>query len=318
MAGAIALLKCTLNDGNPQWGLNAQDVSFVEDFENMLKASVVDEIGEDEDYNPSHLYSTNYDKYSGWGKVSIGNLYRMMKEEGYYLKRYTFKGNTTKGSPSAKKGITFNNSGYKAHQVYQGEYLAESVRFSGSYDLPDNDFDYNYPIYVWGYSGDQNLPVGGLSLATANYQTHYTNVVSGTGGNGLVPNLIHNSKSVELETYQYQPYDKDNSSLFIADYPEDTEIEFRITVFGKDPNFSSVENKLSLDGTFPNPTSSIINFKEQYPDNTKVHISNITGNLVQEMNIQNGKIDITGFNSGIYIIKVSNEKDNNIYKIIKH
>lgn len=318
VAGAIGLLKCTLNDGNPQWGLNAQDETFVEDFENMLKASAVDLEDDDDNYIPPHDYLINYDKYSGWGKVSIGNLYRMMKEEGYYLKRYTFKGNTTKGSPSAKSLITFENSGYKAKQVYQDNYYAESVRFSGSYDLPDNDFDYNYPIFVWGYSGDQNLPVGGLSLATVNYQTHYTNVVSGTGGNGLVPNLIHNSKSVELETYQYQLYDADDSTVFIADYPEDTEIEFRITVFGKDPNFSSVENKLSLNGTFPNPTSGIINFKEQYPDNTKVFISNITGNLVQEMKIQNGKIDITSFNSGIYIIKVSNEKSYNIYKVIKH
>ena len=71
--------------------------------------------------------------------------------------------------------------------------------------------------------------------------------------------------------------------------------------------------------TYPNPTNGIINF--EFADN-KIHqitISEITGKtIIEKVNIQqNEMIDLSNFESGIYIIKIQTDKEIFTTKIVK-
>ena len=73
------------------------------------------------------------------------------------------------------------------------------------------------------------------------------------------------------------------------------------------------ENYVSV---YPNPASKYISIKLN--NNYHVKITDINSRLVFEGNANNGKINIEGFENGIYFIELSNEKENIRVKFLKY
>lgn len=74
-----------------------------------------------------------------------------------------------------------------------------------------------------------------------------------------------------------------------------------------------IENKIAI---FPNPASTYISI-EPY-NNYQVKITDINSKLVFEGKTKNGKINIEGFESGIYFIELDNESENIRVKFLKY
>lgn len=71
---------------------------------------------------------------------------------------------------------------------------------------------------------------------------------------------------------------------------------------------------------YPNPAKNEITVEERMIDSqSNVFISNISGQLLQENKLINNKttIDISNLGSGIYILKLQNEKTVGVFKVIK-
>ncbi len=67
---------------------------------------------------------------------------------------------------------------------------------------------------------------------------------------------------------------------------------------------------------YPNPANNYINLKNIEP-NSVVKFYNLTGQNVLTTTVQNGRIDISSFNSGIYVIKVESGNNTFISKLVK-
>ena len=80
-------------------------------------------------------------------------------------------------------------------------------------------------------------------------------------------------------------------------------------------------NSLSDVEIFPNPANDIINvLLNQTSEKVNLKLSSIDGKVVFEAKeIANQKIaiDISGFSEGVYFLRVENDKDHNVYKVIK-
>lgn len=88
---------------------------------------------------------------------------------------------------------------------------------------------------------------------------------------------------------------------------------------------SALKSELSDDSQntfliYPNPSSDIINIKLISSKRAKMEIINHFGQIVHSSYINDGStsIDISGFNAGFYLIKVTGESTSQIRKIIKN
>lgn len=67
---------------------------------------------------------------------------------------------------------------------------------------------------------------------------------------------------------------------------------------------------------YPNPATNYINLKD-IESSSIVKLYNITGQNVLTTTVQNGRIDISNLNNGLYVIKVENGKNTFVSKMIK-
>lgn len=78
------------------------------------------------------------------------------------------------------------------------------------------------------------------------------------------------------------------------------------------------ENELSKVKVYPNPSSDIVNVF--IPDHLKIlgsGIYDMTGKKMDNVQLENNKIDISGFSKGVYLLKVETSKGNFTKKIIR-
>ncbi len=69
---------------------------------------------------------------------------------------------------------------------------------------------------------------------------------------------------------------------------------------------------------FPNPSYNYVNINTINSSIIKkIELYNLNGNLIYEDNLETGSIDLTSYNSGIYLLKVITSKNLYTYKIIK-
>jgi hypothetical protein len=65
---------------------------------------------------------------------------------------------------------------------------------------------------------------------------------------------------------------------------------------------------------YPNPSSNYINIQNIEGEYS---IVNMIGNTISKGTLNNNKIDISNFSNGVYIIKISNQKNNYLNSFIK-
>ena len=65
---------------------------------------------------------------------------------------------------------------------------------------------------------------------------------------------------------------------------------------------------------YPNPSSNYINIQNIEGEYS---IINLIGNTISKGTLRNNKIDISNFSNGVYIVKISNQKNNYLTSFIK-
>ncbi len=74
------------------------------------------------------------------------------------------------------------------------------------------------------------------------------------------------------------------------------------------------ENKFSV---YPNPVSDMLHFKGEGSESIKVSIFNLTGTKVWSGIVKERSVDVSQFPTGVYILKISNKKENQIIRFVK-
>jgi subtilisin family serine protease len=334
VTGAIAALRALfISPNNPfnPFGV----VPEPEDYENMLKAAATDlNYGYDENARKETL--DGYDLPTGWGELKIGHIFEMLME-GYVLKHYYISDPYNMEHDEYKDhhsipSLTVDNA--TVSRVTPGIYSANQRAWTGYLTLEDDwTWDENSNLYVWGYGGRSYsgglgpslyvcmLPCGKKGGFNYLFSSPYTEVISGTGGNGIVNGIIHNDLNVVARTYQYELISVNNNGVITPLDPPviirpDAQINFRISVFGR-RNTTSVQDNQYLDISciYPNPATSNISFKFKLASvsMSEVRLYNSLGITVYEESygvlmpdIYNKTINISSLPAGFYILELKN------------
>ena len=130
-------------------------------------------------------------------------------------------------------------------------------------------------------------------------------------------------------TYQWYFGDNDTSSLVNPVHTYSNAGSYDITLITENTCGSDTLTKqiliISIDdiskpkliSVFPNPSNGVIYYKVNLPEKGKFQLLNITGKLIQEMNIEHasGEIDISNYAKGIYILKFISKNNSQVVKI---
>lgn len=154
------------------------------------------------------------------------------------------------------------------------------------------------------YTVTFNVSNGTNQLEGVNINVNNKNISTNTNGLAYI-NLTNGAYLYTATLTGYNDY----PNVFVV---ENQDVEVSIIM-----NHVAIDDKNYNISIFPNPSNGIINIKAQ--DFYSIEILDIYGRIVLSENIKNlnYQIDITSQNSGIYFIKLSNEKSNVIYKITK-
>jgi uncharacterized protein YjdB len=77
------------------------------------------------------------------------------------------------------------------------------------------------------------------------------------------------------------------------------------------------EEKEDLFSLYPNPTSDMLYFKGNGPDNMKVSIYNLLGTSVWSGMVNDKKVNVAQLPAGVYILKTSNNKETQTIRFVK-
>jgi len=174
---------------------------------------------------------------------------------------------------------------------------------AGSYWYNGNNYDIN-----WGSLSVSNVDIDYSLDGSTNWVTIATNITSNDGSNiyvwavsgitGTYPNAkIKISSSSDPNVYAL------SEAFTLADQAA-----------GIVSN-----NKQKIINIYPNPTNGIVNFEFAETNIQKLTISDITGKQIIEKTKlqQNEQIDLSNFESGIYLISIQTDKEIFTKKIIK-
>ena len=301
-----------------------------EDYQGILKASAEDRRGNRGHNN--HL--ENFDIYSGWGHLNVGDAFRML-EDGYRI----FKSSTT--------AVTFgnwvdhplkqNNANYTVQFANATEWNASQLTGSHKVKVREvtgqvvtpNNIDYFEPIYSWGVSGRGGST--GWSLANPQMQYGYSYILGNYGGNGLIPGIIHhrggiytNTGIFEAKTFQYAILDQNDSIVRLL--PPTEMLGVNVSIFAKQVNPMSVA-KGNVDDShlvYPSIAKDVVNiqWKEIVSSNCQVRIRSLLGEIVKNIEIEPThlitpiSIDVSKFPIGSYFVEIMTGNKTNSYKIM--
>ncbi|OGU41981.1 MAG: hypothetical protein A2X61_12000 [Ignavibacteria bacterium GWB2_35_12] len=327
VAGVIALLR--------SYAIEYQWLGAIEpvDFEGIIKASCLQ--------NP--YYGEFYEEETGWGHLQADNLFNMIAD-GYIMTLIHDE------NPNYMNYGDWSNWEWRAFikdadlknfpkPLRTGFYYVRHRDITSTIHLPENvwTIDNDHNLYVWGRK-EFGLNSGWSILGPYNYQTRYTQVTSGTGGNGLVDGIIHNhSLDVSVRNYQYDVFwfnPRTWELIYMGHYPPYNQLGFNIGVFGKQgPNNkkSSVEkqsnkNSYLYSSISPNPVKdkTKIFFTLSKSTFVSIDIYDIFGNNIYKsypMFLNTGsfskEIDLSTIDNGIYFCKISQGELIKTIKIIK-
>ncbi|MEN6512282.1 MAG: S8/S53 family peptidase [Chloroherpetonaceae bacterium] len=318
VSGLYALLRSeALEKG---WSLEP------EDYEGMVKASCNDRIEADNEY-----YRVGYDTSTGWGHLQANTLFNMLNysPDAKYRVSHFSSNNIIFGNwDNHNIEYYFYRDGKFPKPLVSGLYTGRRREVWGTISLPTDKWliNDNTKLYVWGRSGQGTS--SGYSMAEPNYQTGFTRVTTGTGGNGFVAGIIHNqSLDVSVISYQYDLYD--SKGKYMGHIPPDSLLAFNISVFGLELTTSSVKNDASNNQMsaflFPNPTNGAFTlaFSLNSPSNVQFQLYNYLGEQIFESETESfpeglnkKEIDVSSFESGVYYCKLITSSDTQYLKFI--
>jgi len=106
-----------------------------------------------------------------------------------------------------------------------------------------------------------------------------------------------------------------SDGLVWAASTSDAEIRLVSTALITSVTSNIVDNIIDV---YPNPTSNLVNIYIDKFENTQLQIININGQLVfeKQVNENNTLLDVSSYNKGVYIIKITNETGISIHKLV--
>jgi hypothetical protein len=300
-----------------------------EDYEGMMKASAEDVVGTRRD-----PYATDFDIYSGWGHVNIGNAFRMLKD-GYRVIKASSTAVTFSDwdvHPQAKvksdyKVIFAKATDWNASQIDSSHHKVKVRTVTGQVVVP-NIFDFTYPIFAWGVSG-RNKP-SGWTLSNPQMQHGFTFVSDNEGGNMLTPGIIHHRGGtytkngiIEAKNFQYALVNDTTPGEFVL--PPTETMGVNISIFGKLRDFVSVQEEVNINGKysiFPTITRDYITiqFNEIALRPLKIRVRSLLGDLVADVNVDLSNssvpqhINLRHLPVGSYFVEISDGKYISNYK----
>ena len=161
------------------------------------------------------------------------------------------------------------------------------------------------------------------------YQSGYTRVISGTGGNGLVDGIIHSqSLNVNVNTYQFHVWSNDFSVDFGL-IPPNNEMGANISVFGMELPTSvksyDIFNENFYASVFPNPIANKLTVQliTKVSQNICLSLFSVLGEKLKSLNFYNNiqdnfsyDIDFNDLPSGIYFLNILVDGSSKTVKLI--
>ncbi len=299
-----------------------------EDYEGMIKASC--EGGESEPYNIPNL---DYSEERGWGHVQADRIFNMLNE-GYRVSHFMSQNVTSFGSWSNRTNMEFLNEGRLQKFLPSGTYSASRREVNFATNLQQGRWLNNNEnrIYYWGRSGQGAQ--GGYSAANPNYQTKWSEITNGVGGNdnviGIRCDIDNNELQIQGRTFQYDVYTADGRHIGLVPPTED--LQFNFSVFGRENSLSvrmdSSDNlpiKITL---IPNPSHDELTIGYTVTTFAPVVIRLIDniGRIVTEINegeLSKGSymltIPVSGIAQGTYrcVVQSGNQQNAQLVQIIR-
>lgn len=301
-----------------------------EDYEGILKASAEDRQGN----RGLNNHMPDFDIYSGWGHINVGDAMRML-EDGYRI----FKSSTsavTFGNwvdhPLKNNNVdwlvTFSKSTQWNPLQLLGTHKVKVRQVTGQVVTPNN-IDYSQPIYSWGVSGRNNP--SGYSLGVPQMEHGYTAIPNNQGGNSLIPGIIHhrggsyNQTGIfDATTFQYAIYDAlDNLVVMI---PPTEALGVNVSIYAKELNPMSVAKGTSEMPhlVYPSVANSFVNIQsdEKQTGINQVKIRSLLGEVVKSLDIEPTQsitpiqMDVSKLPIGSYFVEVVTRNNVYSYKII--
>lgn len=335
VAGIASLLHSyNIDKPNMGWKLHP------EDYEGILKVAA-----KDINHNGNYNNTNHYDIYSGWGLVNANNIFKKILHEKYTLEHFTTENVIDYGEWSdwfSAAFVNYSNSKYVMTNMYtvRRRKITYSVTHPTTWkDATETDMNgntINYKIYVWGNGGDDHSLVGkkGLSFTegeySTNFQTGYTGVISGYGGNNIEDewNMIHdntypigNSHSFKFVNYQYElrnariPIGHPGDTIRV---PADNKLAAHYSVFARIKPPTGVAD-LSKNEKLPTIVNNLFHLQLEldYTNLSSIKIYNTLGFIVLERNINSNSIsiDVSTLPVGNYYVIVDNVRSK-IHKFI--
>jgi hypothetical protein len=315
-----------------------------EDYAGILKASAwrhdLDRI--------AHSKINFWRPLSGWGHLDIGKAFQMLDPDttaypysGYEIRHYSFGFDSTTfqvgpWTPSDSIEYFFNvpwRAGVQNPKYGERTYLLDTTNTSAYYvklrtisktDTLNDIWDIadTSPLFAWGRSGSINEK-SGWSYATENFQTGWSQVTNGSGGDSNNEGIFHNSRIFTVKTVQYEVwgYVRDSGFIkYLGHFPRDSTIGVNYSVFGrvKGPFKESVQEVprgnsfLVVRVNQGSNTVSASFYMAQPHQNLKLEVFDILGRSLTSIPVSNAvagwnrvSIPFSSMRSGMYICRVS-------------
>ncbi|MCD4793812.1 MAG: T9SS type A sorting domain-containing protein [Bacteroidales bacterium] len=275
------------------------------------------------------LHISNCNIYNNSTPAGNGGIYVTMLEDNFYthiLNCNIYSNNCNIGAitidgtiPYLSNNNIVNNNSYGVH-ISDYSWSLEDCSYIGYNNVNDNSLGnyHNPPEYVGeiittNQNGDpcdafHNIQTDPMFANANNYDFH----------------LLEGSPCIDagLNDSVYIDFDFDyNMRIWDGNNDENDVVDIGAFEYGA-PVYTNIKNlKKNIHGiyAYPNPTSGIINF---VPSNYNIHqliISDITGKILIKKTTmqQNETIDLSSFESGIYIIRIYTDKKIFTTKIVK-
>ena len=184
------------------------------------------------------------------------------------------------------------------------------------------------PISDYNFSAGVTIQKSNTSIALPNGESMLRSYYMDPTLENLSATLVYNYEDADMNgiTHNAKMVVEDDSGNTM-EYEDSDDLDYQVTSQFQDPttfaivtagdatlSVETVDGEMSI-SVFPNPTSSILNIN--FDGDLNLSIFNMLGQQVLETNSK--QIDISGFETGTYILIVQNLESNNStnFKIIK-
>jgi len=229
--------------------------------------------------------------YSGSNFGVIYPAYGGGLQSGYYT---TGDAECIFENPVNVSEIWVTNSTYAALIILDGDF------FSEAFSTENNDF---FKLIIEGKNGENTT--GEVEFMLADYTGSEGIVIDDWQQVDLTSLGVVDRLVFSLASTKYNDYGITNPTYFCLD-----DLAFETTVFVCE----NVENSIKI---YPNPTADFVNINGV--GESQVFLTDISGKIIYQNNScsENEIIDLTTFNSGVYILNVKSENYSISKKIIK-